>query len=516
VTPFRRSFLVIVSLSTLVSFSAEAKSRGRAPHSRVHVASAHAATKDSKAGGEESGAVDYTARFRADIERAKVPLDNLGIFVTEQDFRSVDGQTGRPADLAAINADKKMIPASITKICTAAATLDHFPPGFKFKTQLISSAPIKDGVLKGDLILKGGGDPSFVSENMWFLVNAFVRNRIQKIEGDIVVDDSLFDRLRIDSSRESERVDRAFDAPIGAMSFNWNSVNVFVRPGAKSGEPAAVFADPESDYIQVKGEVKTVGESGKTHVEVSRLDDKKNFGDVIRVTGQIALGATETVVYKNITDPDLWSGANLKAFLAHRGISVTGKIRNGIPTGETKVLAEAEGPGIERILADMNKFSNNYVAEMLTKNMAALKAPPGTIKGGMEVIGEYLRKIGVPASAFELQNPSGFTRGNFITARALGQVLLEMKNNFQFHSEFMASLPLAGVDGTLKKRMKGTPAERWVRAKTGYLNGVVALAGYAGRRDGRVLTFVFMFNGKTPEDKIRSLFDRLAEDLVSI
>jgi D-alanyl-D-alanine carboxypeptidase/D-alanyl-D-alanine-endopeptidase (penicillin-binding protein 4) len=128
------------------------------------------------------------------------------------------------------NGEKKVIPASVTKLITAASALSHFPPGTKFKTSIWSNARVENGVLKGNLWLKGGGDPGFVSENMWYLVNIFTRNQISKVEGKIIVDDSLFDTVRFDPSREDYRVDRAYDAPTGAMSFNWNSVNVFVKP----------------------------------------------------------------------------------------------------------------------------------------------------------------------------------------------------------------------------------------------------------------------------------------------
>lgn len=157
------------------------------------------------------------------IQKSGISTDQLSIYIA--------GGEGSPITVSSINGEKKMIPASVTKLVTAAAVLKAFPPGTKFKTSLWSSAKIEDGVMKGDLYLRGGGDPSFVSENLWYLVNAFLRNDVRKIEGNIVVDDSLFDSVRFDSSRQKERVDRAYDAPTGAMSFNWNSVNVFVRPG---------------------------------------------------------------------------------------------------------------------------------------------------------------------------------------------------------------------------------------------------------------------------------------------
>jgi D-alanyl-D-alanine carboxypeptidase/D-alanyl-D-alanine-endopeptidase (penicillin-binding protein 4) len=439
------------------------------------------------------------------VKKSGLGDKNLGVYIA--------GGEGTPVPVFALEEEKKMIPASITKLVTAAAVISQFPPGYRFKTHLLSSAKIEGNKLKGDLILKGGGDPSFVSENLWFLVNAFLRTGITSIEGNILVDDSLFDRVRYDSSRQKERVDRAYDAPAGAMSFNWNSVNVFVRPGNKAGAPAQVFVDPENDYIRLVGKVETVS-GNKTNLSIDRDEDSKAEGDVLIVSGKIAVGAKEQVIYKNITRPDLWSGANLKYFLRQRGVDVKGLVKAGGTPSSAQILAESESKPIEHILADMNKFSNNYVAEMLCKNLS-VEEGVGSLSKGMKKLTTYLEKLKVPAKHYELFNPSGLTRDNRMTALSLWQVLNDMKFQFRYQPEFLSSLPIAGVDGTLKRRMKDGPAERSVRAKTGYLTGVISLAGYAGRADGTVLPFVLIYNGSADEGKVRAVFDQIATSLVA-
>lgn len=422
---------------------------------------------------------------------------------------------GEAEDLAVIM-DKSslvpMIPASITKIATASAVLAHFPPGYRFQTQLFSVGKVTDGVLKGSLYLKGGGDPSFVSENMWFLVNAFLRNEIKKVEGDIIVDDSLFDKMRYDSSRQDKRVDRAYDAPVGAMSFNWNSVNIFVRPGEKGGA-GKVFIDPENNYIRLVNKSKTV-EGSANKLLADRVEDEKFEGDVIHVGGSIGRNISEVVVFKNVTQPDLWAGYNLKSFLAQRGVQVTGSIKTAITPNQAKLVASSDSKAIEQILADMDKFSNNYVAEMLTKNLGALNHTPASLADGMKVIIEHLHSLQIDETQFNLQSPSGLTHENKVSAMAFWKILQHLRNDFQVQPEFLTTLPIAGVDGTLKKRMKNTAGERWIRAKTGYVNNVVSLAGYAGRKDGKVITFVLMYNGSTDETKVRSFFDQLLVYLV--
>lgn len=443
-----------------------------------------------------------SAKVQKYIKSAGVSEKDLSLYIT-----TLEGD--HPSVVLDTNAKKKMIPASVTKVVTASAVLEAFPPGHKFKTQLLrnSENKVSEGVLKGSLYLKGGGDPSFVSENMWFLVNHFLRNGIKKIEGDIIVDDSLFDSVRFDGSRQENRVDRAYDAPVGAMSFNWNSVNIFVRP-SKVGSTANVFLDPENKYLKLNNTTKTV--SGD---EQKIVADRKD--NTISVSGKMGQATKEAVIFKSVLEPDLWSGENLKSFLKQRGIEVQGEVKAGMAPSRFEVLAEVESKSIESILADMNKFSNNYVAEMLTKNLATLDKTPGTLSAGIKKINDHLKVLKIPAEQYEIYNPSGLTRENKMSAFALWNVLENLKNNFRVYPEFITSLPIAGIDGTLKKRMKNSPAERWVRAKTGFLTGVVALAGYAGRSDGRVFTFAFIYNGSVDEARIRNTFDQILIHLVN-
>lgn len=433
------------------------------------------------------------------IKSSGISPKDLGVVISE--YSGGDEKTifeNKPEQL--------LIPASITKIATASAVLSVFPPGTKFKTELLSTATIEAGRLKGDLYFRGGGDPGFVSENLWYLVNQFVRSGIKVIDGDIKVDDTIFDQVRFDESRESNRVDRAYDAPVGGLSFNWNAVNIFVRPG-KVGEKARVFLDPENNLLKLDNRTKTVGK-GSSEVYAERKEN------TIIVTGQIRSGDREITIYKNIMQPEFWAGTNLVEFLAQRGIQVKGKVVKGKTPENADVVASVDSKPIEAMLVDMNKFSNNFVAEMLTKQISAGPDKAGSLTAGMNLIRSHMKKIGVKETQFSLVNPSGLTRENRITAKAIWQVLRYLHQDLRLFPEFIVSLPIAGVDGTLKKRMRGENGERWVRGKTGFINGVVSLAGYAGRKNGQTVTFVFMYNGSADEAKVRSLFDKILNSLL--
>ncbi len=401
-----------------------------------------------------------------------------------------------------VNPKQLKIPASVTKLLTTFAVLQKFPIGFKFKTQLFY-----DGE---NLYLKGGGDPSFVSEKMWYLVNEFTRSQVRLIKKDIIVDDTLFDDIRIDSSREAKRVDRAYDSPIGAMSFNWNAVNIFVRP-ADINQKAFVVIDPESDIFELVNLTKTVAGSAKKDLTVSINNSAKK----ITVSGEISKNSDEKAIFKSITDPDLWSGNQLKSFLKQRGIALHGQVRRGIVPASARLVGTAESKSIAEVLSDMNKFSNNFVAEMLTKDLAAQDVKQNaTLKQGVDIIRQQVRDLGLTEKDFAIDNPSGFSLENRLSGSALNQILSAMKNKFPSYSTVLESLPIAGVDGTLKKRMKNSPAEGWVRAKTGTLDGIVSLAGYAGRKNGDIFVFSFLYNGPRDEAIVREAFDQIVISLL--
>lgn len=460
----------------------------------------------------ESEKKSVADQIKSEITASGFKSETLGLYVSI-------GEKSKIKKVFELNPTKNYIPASLSKLVTAGAALAKLRPGTRFTTELITSGSVENNILKGDLYLVGAGDPGFVSESMWNLVNEFVRNKIHIIEGDIVVDDTWFDSIRQDPSREDSDVDRAYNSPIGAMSFNWNSVNVFVRPGAKAGKRPLVFVDPANNYIRVVNDAKTVGSHKSVSIQVKRVTnpDKTFRGNTIRVTGEMPVDAEEKVFYRSITDPDLWSGYNLRSFFERRGIEVTGAVRTAGFTGPQKtVLAKVESHSVEKMIKDMMKFSNNYVAEMLVKQMAATKvSPPGSIPVGMEQVREFITESGV-SSGIQIHNPSGLTRKNKFQPKALHDFLISLRGHFDIFAENLSSYPLAGVDGTLEKRMKGTLAEGWVRAKTGMLSGVIGLAGFAGRRDGQTYNFVFIFNGAPGRVyQARSLFDRLAIILAS-
>lgn len=422
----------------------------------------------------------------------KINPDHVGLVISLKDDNVFEN-----------NAKKLFIPASISKLLTSYSVLKNVELTQKFKTELHY-----DGK---NLYLKGGGDPSFVSENLWYLVNEFTRQKIGVINGDLIIDDYYFDDVRFDNSREAARVDRSYDAPVGAMSFNWNSINVFVKAGQVTGEKAQVVLDPQNMYFTLIN--KTTTQAKKISREL--IIDVNQKSRTITVTGDVLKGGIEKAYYKNVADPEMWAGENLKAFLAQRNIEVKGKIKHGKTPSNAEKLVTFESKSLSMILADMNKFSNNYVAEMLTKNMAALSGEiPATLATGVKVIQKDLKELGLTKEDVKIYNPSGLTRDNLLSAHAMNVVLKAMQNDFRYFPTLLESLPISAIDGTLKKRMKNTKAAGFVRGKTGYLDGVVTLAGYAGQKDGDIYRFAFLYNGPQDEARVREAFDQILISLL--
>lgn len=420
------------------------------------------------------------------VKRSSIPEASLGLWIRGSD-RSY-----------AHNADKKFVPASLSKIPTAGAALELLGLQHKFVTGIYITGKIENSDLNGDLYIKGGGDPGLVSENYWSIVNELKRSGIRKINGKIYVDDYLFDDDRYSVGRQTRRVDRAYDAPVGALSFNWNSVNIFVRPDQEVGESARVFLDPENEYVKLINRCKT---ARKTNIQVDR--ETKNGKDTIIVSGTINVNDKEKVVYKSITNPELWAGYNFKAFLNRDGIVYSSEIeRKPTPNTAIQIVAFESKPMIE-IVSDMAKFSNNYVAEMLTKSMSG--ATPASMDGGVVKIRRWIEESGISPTAYTFVSPSGFSHDNLFTPKDMGLILERIGKNFKIASEFKTALPVSGVDGTLKSRLR----DQQVRGKTGYLSGAVGLAGYF-QKNGQEYAFVFMYNGNAKYDaKAKDLFDEI-------
>lgn len=410
-----------------------------------------------------------------------------------------------------INANKKLTLASLSKVVTSYAVLKNFSSDYQFVTKIKTDGKIEKNTLQGNLYLVGGGDPSFNSEGMNYLARALKKKGIKKITGDIIVDDSYFDDIRYDESRGKIRADFIYDAPVGAMSYNWNTIKISIYP-SKIGGAAKVEIYPPNDYVKVSGTIKTV--KGQTNAVRAERRMTKNGDNILFLRGSLGKKYGTLVFEKNVTHPDLWSGRNLKYILKKEGIAHSGIVKNSLTPKSATSLAEFAGKDILGLLTDLNKDSNNHVAEMLTKAIAVKNNKVGSIAEGVKIINNETRLLSVKPQEYSFVSPSGLSLHNQISSANMLKILEGIAVNKKNQDVFMKSLPEAGVDGTLKKRKIASANVEWVKAKTGFVTGAISLGGYAKKKDGTLVAFSFIYNGSDKDTQVTRFYDQLIAEIL--
>ncbi|MEZ4216756.1 MAG: D-alanyl-D-alanine carboxypeptidase/D-alanyl-D-alanine-endopeptidase [Myxococcota bacterium] len=440
--------------------------------------------------------------------------------------RSLDVQALRGARVAALvegadgrvvfarDADRPLTPASNAKIFTSLAALSAFGPAHRFETLLLADRePDAEGAV-GTLVLKGGGDPALNSEDWWRIADGLRRAGLRRVRGDLVLDDSLFDRELWHPSwgRTSAR---AYHAPVSALNANYGTFSAVVRPGAAIGSPAIVSLAPAVDHLRLVNRAVTLDPRRQTQLRVDREEAAGN--ELVIVSGQAAADEHDVTFYRSVVDPTRYAGSVLREQLAQAGVRVDGELRvarDGAEAAGTELLRHRGRP-LSEIVELCMKYSNNQIAEALVKQLALREgAPRGSWSEGIPALRRRLESLGVGADGFDLVDGSGLSYHDRATPRALVQAIRAGESSFAFGPEWMASMPIADVDGTLSDRAAG--AAGWVRAKTGTLTRVTALSGLAQLASGERVRFSILVNGYRSGDRdaMRAV-DGFVEALVS-
>lgn len=438
---------------------------------------------------------------RLDAVLASRPL--RGASVGALVVRESDG-----AVLFAHSPDRPLIPASNQKVLTSIAALEVFGPTHRFETVLSSqAAPDASGTI-GDLIVTGGGDPALNSEDWMRLALELRGQGVERVSGDIVLDDSAFDGQRSHPSWGKVGA-RAYHAPIGALTANYGHFVVTVHPGASVGDAARVEVSPPIPYFTLDNRAATG--NGKSSLAVTRKATPT--GETVTVSGKVRLGREPEPFYRSVLDPARYAGSVLRWQLEASGVAVDGTLRSGRVPADAVELLRFEGRQLAEIVRLFMKYSNNFVAETLVKSMG-LYATGGTgsWSSGVPVMREALKGRGVDVSKLTIVDGSGLSRDNRVTARVLVDALRGAQQSFRFGPEFVSALPIAAHDGTLEKRT-GRSAGR-VRAKTGLLTSVTSLSGYAITGSDEAAVFAILVNGyKVSGREAMDAVDRFAAEL---
>jgi D-alanyl-D-alanine carboxypeptidase/D-alanyl-D-alanine-endopeptidase (penicillin-binding protein 4) len=411
--------------------------------------------------------------------------------------------------------------ASNVKIVTSAAALSLLGPAYRWRTTIHgptehkSGWPAQGGTLHGDLYLRGSGDPTLATEDLVQMASELEALGLRRVRGTLFVDASLFDDRWIPPAFEQKDESHAFRAPSSAASLNHNAVTITVVPAAQAGAAARVIVDSASPYFIVTGQVTTT-RGGPAVPQVRTADT--GFGTTeIAVEGNMRLGDEAQTFERRVVHPGLFLGHTFRRILERYGIVLRKPPELGqLPDKGYRALAGHASQALAIVVHDLNKKSRNFTAEQVIRTLGAkVINTPGTWEKGLEAVARYLESIGIPRATYRMDNGSGLYDSNRFSAYQIATVLRASLRDFRIGSEMLASLAVAGSDGTLGHRMKGTAAERYVRAKTGTLATVSCLSGVVGAADQRSLVFSILMNDVQNQQRARSLQDRAAAILAS-
>lgn len=424
-------------------------------------------------------APEIEAAVRALVRDRALEEAQIGVVVMDVDTGEVLAQSGEHLVLN---------PASNAKLYTAAAALALLKPSHRFQTTL--SGTVKDGGVSS-LVLRGHGDPSLRTRDLWQLALDLKARGVRRVDGDLFVDQKFFDEQTTPPAFEQQPNEWAvFRAPVSAVALNGNSVTLSVRP-TSSGQPANAWFDPPG-FVDVDGSVKT-GDDGADAVVLALSPSGGRLS--ARLAGTIGQDAKLVRYTRRVDDPRLLAGVALRWILEEQGIKVRGDVKLG--RGERgPVLAVHASEPLSTLLYRVGKNSDNFYAEMILKSLAAhAKARPGKSHEGAELVTAWLAKNALGDTGLVIKNGSGLFDSNRTTTSSVAKLLRHCWQDPTLKNEFVAQLAVGGVDGTLEKRFRSTRARRAIRAKTGTLNDAIALSGYVfGPPDKSTLAFSVVFN----------------------
>lgn len=427
--------------------------------------------------------------------------------------------------LYSANAGKLFVPASNTKLVTAAVALAQLGAEYRFTTRVLGQAPRADGTVAGDLVLMGRGDPS-VSDSLSGdamaplrrLADSLAARGVKRVRGRLIRGADTFTDASLGAGWSWDDLDEGYSAPVDELLFNEGFARVTVFGGARPGDAVRVRVAPSAAVLGIaRVDVITDRNCCMIRSRVRATGDVRGSRPTVVLTGTVRAGDSVTVNVA-LRHPN---AAFLDAFreaLRERGITVAGGVEPDSLADTTGLvlLATRESPPLDSILRAFQKPSQNQIGEVLLKTLGLERNAAGRSDSGLVVVRRQLAEWGVDSSMAVLRDGSGLSRHNFLSPEAIVRVLaaVQMRPDFDV---YLHALPVAGVDGTIRDRMRGTAAEGRLRAKTGTLDRVRALSGYVTTADGRQLLVSILVNNQTaPGRDVERVQDAIAAYLANM
>jgi D-alanyl-D-alanine carboxypeptidase/D-alanyl-D-alanine-endopeptidase (penicillin-binding protein 4) len=429
----------------------------------------------------------------------------------QEAFWSVTVRDGNGDIIEALNSEKTIIPASNQKLMTSAALLDHFGSDYQFETLIYGEGDINGTTWEGNLIIKGSGDPS-ISGDLYdgdryhvfrILLEQLQDYGIRRIDGSIIADVTLFDDQWYPKGWDWYDMSFYYGVQVSPLSFNNNAVDLEVFAEGEIGDTPRISWFPDSsDYVRFQNQ-QVITHPATDYNEYYRREMGGNT---------IVLGSTLPQEYYEdeslaINNPPLFFLDSFKDFINQNGIQFSGPIvvpGQRFPYDQTTILARHRSKPLGELVQWLNKESDNFYTEMLVKTLSAeTEKKPGSFEHGIEQVRGFLDFLGVDTTFVQMNDGSGMAGGNFNKTSIISEVLYKMKNHPEYPT-YHSSMSVAGIDGTLAHRMKGTPLYRNFKGKSGFVTGVRTLSGYLETSTGIELVVSLATNNFISE-KVRPI-----------
>lgn len=403
-----------------------------------------------------------------------------------------------PGNSTFFNADISVNPASTMKLVTTYAALELLGPTYQWKTEFYTDGALKDGVLHGNLFLKGGGDPKLNMEKLWLLLRDLRANGVRQVTGDLVLDRSHFNQPQLPTfNDDGGDSNKPFLVTPDALLVNLKALRFIARNEAGT---VHIAAEPPIANIRIDNQVKSLKAGKCPGWPDVRYNPVKQFdGTTVIVTGKLAAGCSAQT-YLSLLDHPSYAAGTVRAIWQELGGSILGKDRMAEVPKDARLLARAFSPDLVEIIRDINKYSNNTMARQLFLSLGARfrnEADGDDAKAAQRVIRAWLARKGITASQLVMENGSGLSRAERLSAREMAKIL-QLAWNGPYAAEFISSLPLVAMDGTMRKRLLRTALVGEAHIKTGTLNNVRAIAGFSRDSNGNSWAVVAILNDPKP------------------
>lgn len=409
------------------------------------------------------------------LKKVQIPARNLSIFVQD---------VAASAPRLAVNAQQARNPASAIKLLTTIVALEMLGPAYQFRTEAYRDGPLDDGRVQGNLILKGYGDPWLSAEVFWSFVQSIRDRGVHHIEGDLILDDRFFHTPSERPGAFDGQPYRLYNATPAPLLLNFQATRFQFSPDAGTRR-VAITPYPRQSNLYIDNRLKPVKGRcrGRHHGTRMRVTHNQS-GSRVLFTGDYPLACGEMVLHRVIQKPVPHVFGAFQALWQDMGGTLGGRLRLGaVPAQARKIYVRRSRP-LAELIRGINKFSNNVMARQLLLTLSAEQyGVPGTVENGRKAIGAWLQQNSIPTAGMVIDNGAGLSRRVRITSATLGHVLRRAYASI-YRPEFLASLPLVGLDGTMRRRFKKGPLTGRARIKTGSLKQVRAMGGYAlGRQE---------------------------------